>query len=591
MSTKFKLTSLLLSAALVCGAVPAFAAEKAAPKPLSQTFDKMVIIPYDYHGKAFINGEKTDLYGDYDIVQRSGRVLVPIRLMGTLASQFRSQGEWQTIWEAKNPDDVTFVNYGLKKTIKFKVNSTTMLVNNESKKMDVAPQKIGGRVVLPLRSAAEALGKNIQWLDGLIVMGDEVVDEKSAETLAVKNRILTQLKDTRKPVTDEKVLTPITKYGDALYYYKQIYQSSGTLERLYRKADGKKEVQVNIPGEPALHSAKVIGHDLYIVSTVSNQGVLYALDLTNNKVRKVSSLADWKPSDGWLQNVSMIDNELYVNLHSGDLTIGSETLYRVQNGSLKEVTGAKSIIGPVKSGDFLYHADFNIMGKTVDNLSRVNLKTGENKAIGQDDFVYAINRKQHDGGGTSYSVNDAIYVKGGFVYVLGYKDSDPKDEGSVYKVNPSDQTQVKLTPAAGPFWMVDNQIYYVDGATGYLAKTDVNGAEPKTVISRKVLNAQLLNGSLYYTSNDAGSSYDPGVLYQYDFATGKEIKRSDKPVSSYYIGKNAIYYLSEGYDPGIYKIDGKGNTRLVSDRIQTAKLTDEGLVYTLTYKEGVYSVK
>ncbi|PQP86481.1 hypothetical protein [Paenibacillus sp. AR247] len=251
-----------------------------------------------------------------------------------------------------------------------------------------------------------------------------------------------------------------------------------------------------------MSSAKVIGHDLYFVSTVSNQGVLYALDLTNNKVRKVSSLTDWKPSDGWLQNVSMIDNELYVNLHSGDLTMGSETLYRVLNGALKEVTGAKSLIGPVKSGDFLYLADFNIMGKTVDNLSRVNLKTGENKAIGQDDFVYAINRK-HDGGGTSYSANDAIYVKGGFVYVLGYKDSDPKDEGSVYKVNPSDQTQVKLTSAAGPFWMVDNQIYYVDGATGYLAKTDVNGAE----------------------------------------------------------------------------------------RIQTAKLTDEGLVYTLTYKEGVYSVK
>lgn len=591
MSTKLKLTSLLLSAVLLCGAVPAFAAEKAAPKPLSQTFDQMVIIPYDYHGKAFINGEKADLYGDYDIVQRSGRVLVPIRLMGTLASQFSSEGSWQTNWEAQNPDDVTFVNSGLKKTIKFKVNSTTMLVNNEPKKMDVAPQKIGGRVVLPLRSAAEALGKNIQWLDGLIVMGDESVDEKSAETLAVKERILTQLKDTRKPVADEKKLTPITKYGDTLYYYKQIYQSSGTLERLYRKADGKKEAVVAIPGEPALHSANVIGHDLYIASTVNNQGVLYALDLTNYKVRKVSSLTGWKPSDGWLQSVSMIDNELYVNLHKGDLTIGSDTMYRVQNGALKEVTGAHSMIGPVKSGDFLYHADFSVMASAVNNLSRVNLKTGERKAIGQSDFAYGITRKQDAQGGTSFGVNHSMYVKGGFVYVLGYKESDPKDEGSVYKVNPSDQTQVKLTPAAGPFWMVDNQIFYVDGATGYLAKTDVNGAQPKTVISRKVLNAQLLDGSLYYTSNAAGSSYDPGVLYQYDFATGKETKRSDKPVSSYYIGKTGIYYVSGGYDPGIYKIGAKGSTRLVSDRIQTAKLTDEGMVYTLTYKEGVYSVK
>lgn len=591
MSTKFKLTSLLLSAVLVCGAVPAFAAEKAAPRPLSQTFDQMVIIPYDYLGKAFINGEKTDLQEDYDIVQRSGRVMVPIRLMGTLASQFRSQGSWQTIWQAQNPDDVIFMNTGLKKTVKFKVNSTTMMVNNEPKKMDVAPQKIGGRVVLPLRSAAEALGKNIQWLDGLILMGDEAVDEKSAETLAVKDRILTQLKDTRKPVAYEKMLTPITKYGDMIYYSKQIYQSNGMLERLYRKADGKKEVLIDIPGQPVLSSAKVIGHELYFVSTVNNQGVLFALDLANQQVRKVTSLSSWKPTDGWLERILIIDKELYVNLHSGDNTMGSETLYRVDKGALMEVTSAKSLIGPVKSGDFLYHADFNFMGKTDNNLGRVNLKTGEYKTFGQDDFVYAINRKQDAGGGTSYNANGAMYVKGGYVYVLGYKDSDPKDEGSVYKINPADKTQVKITPAAGPFWIVDDQVYYVDSATGYLAKTDVNGSQPKTVVSRKVMNAELLNGSLYYTSNVTGSSSDPGVLYQYDLKNGKETQRSDKPVSSYYIGKDGIYYLTNGYDPGMYKIDAKGSTRLVSDQVQTAKLADEGMVYTLTYKEGVYSVK
>ncbi|HHU32235.1 MAG: hypothetical protein ACOX1Y_04360 [Zhaonellaceae bacterium] len=55
-------------------------------QPLNEAFDRTIIIPYDYHNKVFINGRKTNIYGDYKLYQRNDRVLVPVRLMGQLAS-------------------------------------------------------------------------------------------------------------------------------------------------------------------------------------------------------------------------------------------------------------------------------------------------------------------------------------------------------------------------------------------------------------------------------------------------------------------------------------------------------------------------
>ncbi|MBW4840081.1 MAG: copper amine oxidase N-terminal domain-containing protein, partial [Paenibacillaceae bacterium] len=170
-----KFILLLLTACLGLGTAGVHAAEEggnqgSGSKSLKEAFSELAIIPYDYQGKAFIQGRKTDIGGDYEVVQRNGRVLVPIRLMGYLAEHTTgtNQGYWNIVWNAKTPDDVLLQNLSLKRTVKFKVDSTTMLLNGKSVKLDVPPQMIGGRVMLPLRDAATALGKRIDWLDGLI---------------------------------------------------------------------------------------------------------------------------------------------------------------------------------------------------------------------------------------------------------------------------------------------------------------------------------------------------------------------------------------------------------------------------------------
>lgn len=587
------ITIMILCICLVCESLSAYAAGEVTKKPLNEVFNQMVIIPYDYQGKAFINGQKTDVYGDYEIVQRNERVLVPIRLMGFLAEQSDPNSRWTTVWQAQNPNDVLMTNSLTNKTIKFTVNSKTMLVNNKPQALDIAPQKINGRIVLPLRSAAEALDKKIDWLDGLILISDEYVDLQHPQTLAIKDQIKKELTDTRKPVGYDTTENLITKYGDSVYYIKRVYNENSAIDKLYKKADGQKEVQVKLPGTLDLENWRFINDELYYVSKVNNNWELDVFNFANSKSRKIVALEQWVPNNGWLEDIKYIDNELYIILHYGDLTMGGEKLYKVINGAMKEIVYAKSFINYTKTEEYIYYTDFHHMFTGGDNLNRVDTKTGEVTLIGELGYAYGIHRTIDSRGGTSFSGSGALYLSDEFLYTLGYKDSDLKDEGSVYKFNLADRTQVKLTSAANEFWIEGNKIYYIDSNTDYLGSVDLDGSNNQILVERNVGHVQFFNGSVYYIDNNlSGGFFDSGKLYRYDLAAKKETKLSDKSVSTFYVGKAGVYYVSNGYDLGLYRIDAVSrNVRLVKDRINTAKITDAGMIYTKVYEEGIYSVK
>jgi hypothetical protein len=172
-------------------------ANEVAKKPLHEVFQNAVVIPFDYHDKVFINGQLTDIYGDYQLFQKNNRVLVPIRLMGHLVSGADSNvGYWEVVWNAQKPEEVVLKNDKLQRTVKLQVNSNIMYINNEAKTMDVPPQNINGRIVLPLRSTAEALDKKVEWLDGLIILSNDAVDTRSPQTSEIADKIKTRLTDT-----------------------------------------------------------------------------------------------------------------------------------------------------------------------------------------------------------------------------------------------------------------------------------------------------------------------------------------------------------------------------------------------------------
>ncbi len=593
---KLKAT-LALCAGIWCStalASMAYAEEAIVKKPLDEVFDQMVIVPYDYQGKAYIHGHKTDVYGDYEMVQRDGRVLVPIRLMGYLATQVDGYDSmWEAIWEPQHPDDVLLRNHKSNKIIKFTVGSTTMLINNEPHSLDVPPQKINGRIMLPLRSAATALDQKIDWLDGLILIGNDYVHLQHPQTTALKQRIASELTDHRKRVEYEEKGFPLAKAGDTVFYFKSEYTTQDVLETLYKKVGAQKEVKVDLPGQPNLSRAKQIEQTLYYVTAVNGQAELHAYDFTSGTDSQLAVIEQWSPRDGWLADVRVFDNELYIVLHYGDLTMGSETLYKVdrKQGALQRVVYSKSFMTFVKDGEQLYFTGFEFMAGKSNNLGRVNVGTGETASVGQPGFAYGIRRTIMEDGSTRHSGNGSLYVQDGFLYTLGYQESDLQDQSAVYRINLSDQSQVRITPPASEFWLEDGQLIYIDSTDYSLNRVNLHGGDQRVLVNRRVLNATLYNGYLYYNA----SSHDDasvGTLYRYDLKAMQETRLSMHSVASFYAGKAGVYYVSDGYDAGLYRVNANNSQeRLVDDLVDTAVLTDSGMVYTLAYEKGIHAVK
>lgn len=586
--------TLILTLAIFLAVTSPLFAEETEKKPLDQVFDQTVIVPFDYHDKVFLNGQKADIFGDYKLFKKNGRVLVPIRMMGYLAAEVdRNNGYWEVGWDPLKPNDVNLTNYKLKKTVKLQVSSTTMYINTEPKILDVPPQKIEGRILLPLRSISEALDKEITWLDGLIIISNDHIDLLSPQTLEIKERIKARLSDERKEVNYEERVAPVTKYGNTLYYIKTNYYPTGIIQELLKKTADTPEVKIELPGEEKFINYQIINNELYYISTNNGKSELYIFRFADNTSRKLCTLGDWNPEDGWLGDMKYINNEFYVILHSGDLTMGGENLYKLEDGVLKEITAAKSIINFDTLGDYFYYTDFTPMFNAADNLLRVNMKTGEEEKIGEQGFSYGIVRIMGDEGSVSYSGNGALYLKDENIYTLGYKESDPKDQSAVYKISLDGVIQKKLTLPTKAFWLVDQKIYYTDLSTGYLIQVDLDGNNNKTVVEKRIVDVKFFNGNIYYTVSTGNNSDGKlGKLYKYNISGGQEIRLSDKLVSEFFVGNAGIYYKAEGYDLGLYKIDAGGeSTCLADDSLYTALLTDTGIIYTLRYEPGIFTVK
>lgn len=93
-----------------------------------------------------------------------GNTLVPLRFV---AENFGAEVLWD------NAASQISIKYGNSKAV-LKLNSDKMTVNNKNIKMEVPPQNMNGRTMIPLRKLAEdLLNMNVGYKDGLIVLGNQ----------------------------------------------------------------------------------------------------------------------------------------------------------------------------------------------------------------------------------------------------------------------------------------------------------------------------------------------------------------------------------------------------------------------------------
>ncbi|MCL6560450.1 MAG: copper amine oxidase N-terminal domain-containing protein [Firmicutes bacterium] len=98
--------------------------------------------------------DKKEVYPHAPIVVKEDRVLVPLR---TLAEATGAEVKWD-----EKTSEVTVKKAG--KEIVFRIGQKEYTVQGNERSLDISPEIIGERTMLPLRAAAEALDCKVEWL-------------------------------------------------------------------------------------------------------------------------------------------------------------------------------------------------------------------------------------------------------------------------------------------------------------------------------------------------------------------------------------------------------------------------------------------
>ncbi len=100
---------------------------------------------------VLLNGEKIEF--DQQPVIQNGRTLVPIR---AVVEKMGGNVEWN---ELTRTAMLEFED----KTVKLTIDSTVACLDEQEKTLDVAPQIINGRTLMPIRFVAESFGFDVSW--------------------------------------------------------------------------------------------------------------------------------------------------------------------------------------------------------------------------------------------------------------------------------------------------------------------------------------------------------------------------------------------------------------------------------------------
>ena len=154
-------------------------------------------------------------------ISSENRTLVPIRF---ISESLGAEVKWD-----ETSKTVTVSKDGI--TIEMVIGSTEYKVNGETKTMETSPVIAQDRTMIPLRAAAEALGQQVYWNDGLIVIGDVECKLSDEAAKAQKESIETA------PVPDKIEQAAINGKGEKYYdnqldvYSVTASGNDGNLER------------------------------------------------------------------------------------------------------------------------------------------------------------------------------------------------------------------------------------------------------------------------------------------------------------------------------------------------------------------------
>lgn len=563
------------------------------PVPLDQVLKESVLLPFDFHGNVFADGGLTTYYGmdDSKNYSKDGRVLAPIRLAANVLSS--DDNYWTVDWDATKPGSVNLACYPGGDKVKITAGAQTMLVNGKEVPLEAPAQMIDNQTVLPLRAIGEAVGEEIGWLDGMVIISHVPVDLSSPITkdIVVKSKNL--LKTCPKDV--ENKLEPIAAYNGGYYALKIYDDKNGNLiNELYYEKDGKSE-KVNLAGRPRIYytyppNGKTNptyqdGNSYYYPAQTGSGTELYRLDFATNQSTEICSLTvnsqPWDYNDGQFKGVCRFGENTYVVLHYGDLTMGYDIIYRLENGSLTAVGDAKWLSSIAEVNHKLYFTSLELMGMSENNLYCYDsVQDTEAANIALDGYAYDIAREK-----SKWSCStgmEGLAVKNQYLYTMLYQESAEKDNRQVVKINTADNSQTILPIEVNKFWLVSDGIVYQDFSTGKLMKTDFGGKNSQTLVDQSLDLIRVYGDQVYYTVNgEAG-------LYRVDALMGKTDKLSAIVVDDILVNPAGCYFINSSYEAGIFKVSGEGAVKIADGFLFPYVNTDAGILYNKRGSADVY---
>lgn len=115
--------------------------------------------------KAFVNDVQKQIDADNPDVAvfvENDRSYVPVRF---ISESYNGTVDWK---EESQTVNIKFTD----RTLALTIGNPEITINGETTKLDVAPLIRNNRTFLPLRACAEAIGKEVFYSDGLILISD-----------------------------------------------------------------------------------------------------------------------------------------------------------------------------------------------------------------------------------------------------------------------------------------------------------------------------------------------------------------------------------------------------------------------------------
>ncbi|MBC7093650.1 copper amine oxidase N-terminal domain-containing protein, partial [Candidatus Bipolaricaulota bacterium] len=104
--------------------------------------------------KYTVNGEEKTM--DVAAYTKDGRTFLPVRFVANAVGV----SDANILWDGATQKVTIFKG---DRVVQMTIGSKVLMVNGVSVTMDVAPETVSGRTMLPIRFVAQALGADIQW--------------------------------------------------------------------------------------------------------------------------------------------------------------------------------------------------------------------------------------------------------------------------------------------------------------------------------------------------------------------------------------------------------------------------------------------